>query len=177
LKNSQNSFEFIENPYRIFKREFADLKNIFIELGLWSFKSSFSRSKKLLKSKIDSLENSFQIQDVAKLLETIELVLDNLVNEIQCKNSIENCYFEYFSNKVKSLIKIFEESKKLPDSEQVSFHCIVFVDRIKTAICLDELFKEISKIDKYKFLQSDFLFGTSQTNKDKSMSIIQQVSL
>jgi len=173
LTNIEAGFEFIENPYKLLKKEFSDLKAIFVELGLWSFSRAYSRTKKLLALKLESFKNIIQVQYVLQLLKSIELVFDNLLKEIEKNTALDDYKLEYSSNKVKALMKIFQQAKKLDDSMHACFHSIVFVDRVKTAIYLDELFKEISKREDYKFLKSDFLFGTSQSNK--SMSIVEQV--
>lgn len=144
----------ISNDTDNIRKELTDLKNIEIELGVWSFKKALE--KFLSNFKINSIN---QDQEFLKLN---ELLIPN--NDLKNHNVGEKI-LKYSSSKVNLLLQILNDHR----GSKKDFHAIVFVERKKTASLLSQLLNSL----KYSFLKCDFVHGINS----RSMGIYETLNL
>jgi hypothetical protein len=180
-KNKKNKDEIFQkneqliefnNPYAIILKEFKNLQQILIDLGLYCFKMAYINSietleKKLADEKEDCVHNLFkQLKDAFNKLVS-HFMPDSLDDD-------SDNILKYSSEKVRALTDILK--KEYSKTKDKAIHTIVFAERKKTVFYLDRIFKKLNQIDDYNFIKSTFVHGTSLSNAEDMMSQNKQVN-
>lgn len=166
----------VDNVFKPLKREFGDLKSIFLELGLWSFNIAYNDSMENMLDKIPTVCFDSDATYFKEYVRDIKLKFDDLIFKCYSQDEITENILEFSSEKVNCLVEIFHDAnlKSSEDTQNEKMHSIVFVDRKKIAYYLDFLLKKLNQRDCLNFIQSDHLYSSSQSNA-KDMSILKQV--
>ena len=165
-----------DNIFKPLKKEFNDLKSVFLELGLWSFNLAYNNSMQTIINKIPTVCYDDDADYFQSYIEGLKLKFDDIISKLYTNDEITQNILQFSSEKVNCLIEIFQDANLRPTDEQnEKIHSIVFVERKKIAYYLDILFKTINQRDDFNFIQSDHLYSSSQSNA-KDMSILKQVN-
>lgn len=160
-----------DNPFKVIKKELGDLENLLEELGLWSFCKAYQDSVQRILNNFNSVDKSLN-NNVIDLMKTSLTSLFNqhvrsIISE-EDENNLEKI-LELSSVKVNCLLDIFNSYKATP-----KFHSIVFVDRKTIAFHLNLIIQNLSQLDEWKFIKSDYLF--SDSGSYVAMSATKQVN-
>ena len=176
--------EHSENPFRMLKKEFADLESIFMELGLWSFQAAYKTLIKSLPARMLLFKKFLSTEFIDALVASIECSFDLLLSQLITDSDTTVNVLANSSDKVNCLVNIFKDARmnyaKHSSSNEAGksrFHSIIFVARKKTASYLNNIFSVLSRHEEFDFLKSDFVYGTTQTNTEENMSVMRQVNI
>jgi hypothetical protein len=164
----------IENPFKVIKKELSDLINIYEELGVWSLSHAYVESVKTIKKSLETCKHIIGSELIENIGESINKSISYLIRKLIAdgeENDVDKI-LRNSSEKVNCLVDIFKTSLTTN-----KFHAIVFVERKHTAYYLDQILQKISKLEEFKFIRSDFVFGNSRQNIKEFMNNSKQVSL
>jgi hypothetical protein len=120
-ENEENKSYIIDNPFKIIKKELNSLKDLLIELGLWSFKKAFQVSIKTITKKIILLKENINIQFIEALVNSLDTHFNYLFDKfIPYSDCIDNI-LKYSSIKVNCMIDIFKDAYLKCDSLRFYF--------------------------------------------------------
>lgn len=181
--NEQIGFLIEKNPFKEFKKYFSDLACILEELGYYSFYHYYQDKLKLqIKEILNEIKNHYvdfymsSSEIITKIFQFIDTICECISPENENKLNDINFIYECSSPKVKLFLDVVKEKHlATKETNQEKFHAIVFVERKETALMLQKLLENISKLDEWKFIKCEYIVGHSNIKTGKRMDCRQQV--
>ncbi|XP_078032947.1 endoribonuclease Dicer-L-like [Augochlora pura] len=162
LKNIQSSEIFRPKPVcEKLANILASVNKQFLEIGVYgAYETILLHMIQLecLKKHNENVETVFVFEYLISEFTKFRKLLDDEMKDIAVSARIQN----YTSNKVQKLLAVLLDFYENQVGDQ-KFCCIVFVDKRFTAKVLYHILKNLSThVEKFKFLQPDYVIGFSQ---------------
>jgi endoribonuclease Dicer len=163
-----------KNPFKEARRALNESFIVLTELGYWCFSKAFVETiEKVTESFMTTPLFTVTQQEKNTIRDYLKAIHDVHLRAVLSEENENNpeMVLKHSSHKLVTLLTILSENRA-----KKNFHAIVFAQTKVSVFWLAKLLQEVSQLDEWSFLQSDFIYGeNSGDGKIKSrMGVVRQ---